>query len=579
MKESAATAPLKTKPDDFAFVTVTPELKVMGISPAAHQILGVNPGQSVLQERLFDSTGMAQFQSAMDQVVSHDRFIEGLQVGLLPGCNRKERLGYALFPLRRNRQIIGAIMGFQRLSPPEHHWEVAATIDSRTLFETLPGGVMVVDANLRITEFNRSAEHITGFRRDEILGRFCWEVFGTPHCQNKCPIQLAFEQGSPQTDREASMACRPSGHRSILVRVAVLKDQSDRVTGAVLSFHPTGFDTTQPATRGVCQEKTSYASRAMRSLMALIPDLATSQANIIIRGESGTGKEVLARAIHLQSPQAGEPFMAVNCAALPETLLEAELFGYEKGAFTGAAKDHPGRFERVAGGTLFLDEIGELKPELQIKLLRVLEERQFERVGGIRPIPLRARIISATHQNLEDAIKRKRFRSDLYYRLRTVPLTIAPLRDRREDIPLLIDCFIAKYNSLTGKQVRAMDPKAMDGLCHYRWPGNVRELERAIEYAFVFVKGPVIFQRHLPAMIHQDQKISPRASRPVRRSNPPPREEIISALDRTGGRLSETARLLGIGRTSLWRYKKKYGLSDPLKDNPKQYQPSGIRRA
>ena len=297
--------------------------------------------------------------------------------------------------------------------------------------------------------------------------------------------------------------------------------------------------------------------------MNRLVDVAKSEANVLISGESGTGKELLALAIHRLSHHRKGPFTPVNCSSLAESLLESELFGHEKGAFTGADREKAGRFEMARHGTLFLDEIGELKPSSQVKLLRVIEHKIFERVGGTTPIPLQARIISATNQDLKKARQEGRFREDLYYRLHTVPLGLPPLRERPEDIPLLIDHFIQKFNAKYNKSVRSVDPKAVKRLTRYHWPGNVRELERCLEYAFVFVKGPVIFAHYLPALDEENQPSQdglisyrmPGRSRPVINS-----ATIRRALERCDGRRQEAADLLGISRTSMWRHMKKHGL-------------------
>lgn len=551
----------ETRQDVPCYVTLSAGLQVMGMSSAADQVLGAKPGQTDLLEHIFDGVSLNRARSTIHQVLEHGRAMEGIRGHFFPQGNRTGRFEYDLQPLyQRDRQIIGVILSLHGLSAHVGVRPSGRSVDYNTLFETLPLGIFTVDAHWRIKDFNRSAERFTGFRRKEVMGRHCWEVFRTPLCRGACPMRLAFEQDDAQIDLEVTITCRAGGRRPMLMNVGLLKDDYGRIIGAVHSFHPTQASLIQPSMKAVYSGEPFWISESMRNLMDRIPDVASSRANVLICGESGTGKEVLARSIHQISSQANAPFMVVNCAALPETLLEAELFGYEKGAFTGADHNHPGRFELVGNGTLVLDEIAELKPELQIKLLRVLEDRKFERVGGIRPITLRARIISATHQDLDWAIREKRFRQDLYYRLRTVPLLLPPLRDRMEDIPILVEHFIAKYNLRTGKQVRALDPKVLNMLCTYCWPGNVRELERAIEYAFVFVKGPVIFQRHLPEMTRVDQKIPQPPDRTVGRSAPPGREEIESALSKTGGRPSAAARLLRISRTSLWRYMKKYSL-------------------
>jgi transcriptional regulator with PAS, ATPase and Fis domain len=274
-------------------------------------------------------------------------------------------------------------------------------------------------------------------------------------------------------------------------------------------------------------------SKPIKRLFKILPDIAASEANVFLTGESGTGKELFARAIHNNSSRAKHPFVAVNCAALAETLLESELFGHEKSAFTGATKTKPGRFELVKKGTLFLDEIGELKPSLQIKLLRVLEQREFERVGGTMPIPLEARIISATNRDISLALEDGSFRKDFYYRLRTVPMIIPPLRERKEDIPLLVNFFTRVFNATFKKKVREVDKTVMDFFLDYHWPGNVRELERTIEHAFVFVKGPVILFDNLPQLDVFVQKAFPEtlSNNKIDLS----KDEIIQALKEADG--------------------------------------------
>jgi len=281
---------------------------------------------------------------------------------------------------------------------------------------------------------------------------------------------------------------------------------------------------------------------------------------VLISGETGTGKDMVARAIHKLSKRSKGPFVAVNCAALAESLLESELFGHEKGAFTGAERTRPGRFEMAQDGSLLLDEIGELKPDLQVKLLRVLEQREFERVGSTRAIAMRARIISATNQKLDQLLARGKFREDLYYRLKTVPIVIPPLRERPEDIPPLVEHFIEKFNIRYDKKVRSVDPKVMRFFEKYHWPGNVRELERSIEHAFVFVRGPVIFHRYLPnAVEFNPPPAEAAATGPIGDIND--RNTILWALAQASGKRKDAADLLGISRTSMWRRMKNMGLT------------------
>ncbi|HZE20447.1 MAG TPA: sigma 54-interacting transcriptional regulator, partial [Desulfobaccales bacterium] len=333
------------------------------------------------------------------------------------------------------------------------------------------------------------------------MGRYCWDIFKSDRCQTDCPLKSTLADGVTRTDQDVRMVNAGGSNVNVLVNTSIIRDKKGAVAGAIEFFRPltmvskpAGADASPlpPAVEIIGQ------SPRLVKLLRLLPDIAASEANVVIEGESGTGKELIAKAIHYQSPRAQGPFVAVNCSALAESLLESELFGHVKAAFTGAIASKVGRFELAKGGTLFLDEIGEFKPELQVKLLRVLEERVFWRVGATQPIPIDARIIVATSRNLKEEVYQGRFREDLYYRLRTVPLWLPPLRDRMEDIPLLVNYFIHRLNQKYHKDIRGLDPKVLALFQQYHWPGNVRELQRVLEYAFVFVKGPIITQKHLP---------------------------------------------------------------------------------
>jgi transcriptional regulator with PAS, ATPase and Fis domain len=301
----------------------------------------------------------------------------------------------------------------------------------------------------------------------------------------------------------------------------------------------------------------------MQEIIQSLPTIAASDSNVLILGESGTGKELIARALHTLSPRRKGPFQAVNCSAIPETLLESELFGYERGAFTGAVSSKAGKFELAKGGTLFLDEIGDLRPDLQVKLLRVLEGRGFERVGGNRKIPLEARIVAATNVDLKEAMRQGKFRDDLYYRLFTVPIHLPPLRDKREDIPILVKYFLEQLNRKFNKRIRGVDPKVMKLFCRHPWPGNVREMQHVLEYCFVFAKGPFITERHLPRL---ESAWAGRELEDLDTSRSPlqalERETIIKALERVYGSKHEAARLLQISRSKLWRKMRNYEINE-----------------
>ena len=304
------------------------------------------------------------------------------------------------------------------------------------------------------------------------------------------------------------------------------------------------------------------ASPQMVELKQEIERIARTDAKVLITGESGVGKELVAKAIHDAGPRRDRPFIKVNCAALNESLLESELFGHVKGAYTGAHKDRFGRFESAADGDIFLDEIGDLPMATQVKLLRVLEEKVIERVGDHRPIPVRARIITATNRDLPELVARGEFRQDLYYRINVIPIRIPPLRERREDIPLLAAHFFRRSQMKSGKQVRGISREAMDQILRHPWPGNVRELRSAFEYALVACKTDMIEPRDLPAEIFSQPAVCLPGEVSGRSLDEIKKERLRMALEEAGGNRSEAARILGISRTSVWSQMKRYGLSE-----------------
>lgn len=544
-------------------------LAVMSSNIGMEDLVGCVPmtGEHWPLSRLFAPQYLKAVEDAVKEAFRCGRGVENLEAGVRRTDGTAILCRYDLQPLIGSEaQTIGLILTLDALAQPSpavlDTLKCACPADApqdetASLFEHLPQGSFTIDAHWCIRAFNQAAEQITGFSRTEAIGHHCWEIFRSESCRKQCPMRQALDRQQPEMDRQVLSVNRNGQHQTLSVNISVMRNAQGDIVGAIETFHPAGGD--RPSLFGAPGRLQGIIGNSppMRALFASMTDLAASRANVLICGESGTGKELIARTLHELSPQNNAPFVAVNCAALAETLIEAELFGHEKGAYTGAEQSRPGRFELAGRGTLLLDEIGELKADLQIKLLRVIEQRSFERVGGTKPIAFEARLISATHQDLAQAIQTKRFREDLFYRLRTVTLTVPPLRQRPEDIPLLVDHFIKKFNAKTGKKVRSLDPKVMQCFMAYKWPGNVRELERCIEHAFVFVKGPVIFQRYLPDL--EDFEASVAAALPPR-MEPDERESILWALKQTGGRREAASRLLGISRTSIWRRMKAMGL-------------------
>lgn len=524
----------------------------------------LDPGSRLTKETIFTGNCLPQASLALREAVQAGSSRSGLRGEVYSGADSTTPVEYSVFPLRNPQgSIVGLLLTFRSLDDSIHHFARGIeALDFNALFDNMAVGIFTVNYHLRITSFNNRAQKLTGYQPGEVLGRFCWEIFQSDLCQTNCPLRVTMQTGQMRTDQDVRIVDKMGQRVSILVNTSVIRDRGGKVLGAVETFRPlSGLEfqaSAQAEEKGRLPTIVGQNPDLIR-IMEMLPDVARSEVSVVIEGESGTGKELVARAIHEQSPRASGPFVAVNTSALAETLLESELFGHEKGAFTGASSTRAGRFELARGGTLFLDEIAEINPDIQVKLLRVLEERLFERVGGNRPITMDCRIICATNKALLEEVKKGCFRTDLYYRLHTVPITLPPLRERMDDLPMLVDHFVSRLNAKYGKDVRGVDPKALALMRKHSWPGNIRELQRVLEYAFVFIKGPIITAAQLPPLnddFRPEQPETPRG--PL--SWEEERETILKALQRVGGRKQEAARILGISRSSLWRKMKEYDL-------------------
>ncbi|MEM4721109.1 MAG: sigma 54-interacting transcriptional regulator [Candidatus Methanomethylicaceae archaeon] len=431
-----------------------------------------------------------------------------------------------------------------------------------TVLESISDGVFTVDFEKKITFFNRAAETITGFKAEEAIGQYCFDIFRTDICQAKCPIDAAIG-GHPQISVHARIIDKSGEQRPVCINSALLKDPHGEILGGVETFRDLSEleRLRRELSRNFTTEDIVGNHPKMRKILSLLPDIAESDSPVLIEGPTGSGKELFARAIHNLSSRKDHPFIAINCAALPETLLESELFGYSRGAFTGALKNKPGRFLLANKGTLFLDEIGTTLPTFQADLLRVLEDGEFTPLGETKALKVDVRVVAATNVDLKKLVLQGRFREDLYYRLNVVKISVPPLRERKEDIPLLIDHFIQKFNFLKGRAIRGVAPDALSFLMDYSFPGNIRELENVIQYAFIRCKSDLIAMEHLPSELfdkaaNEKESLSDLGPLP----HPKEAEQIRSLLNQYGGNRIETAKALGISRSTLWRKIKKYGL-------------------
>jgi PAS domain S-box-containing protein len=437
---------------------------------------------------------------------------------------------------------------------------------TRLILDSIADGVFTVDHEGRITSFNRAAERITGFLRDEAIGQYCHEIFRSNACFEACPLKHTAETAENIINLEVNILNRDNKEIPISISTAIVTNDKGKVVGAVETFRDLSLIKQlhkEIAKKYSFQDIVSRA-KSMHELFQILPDIAQSNATVLIEGESGTGKELFAAAIHNLSRRRNKPFVKVNCAALPETLLESELFGYKKGAFTDATRDKPGRFRQAHGGTMLLDEIGDLSKGTQVKLLRVLEQKEYEPLGSTATERVDVRIIAATNRDLMDMMRRREFREDLFFRINVVRLKIPPLRERREDIPLLIGHFIGQINLRQSKQVKKVSPSALRILLNHEFSGNVRELENIIEHAMILTKGIEIQPRHLPSYL-AGRRLEPLVPKEQREDlavlDQVERDLIARALERNRGQAAEAAKDLGIHRSTLWRKMKRLRLS------------------
>jgi len=442
-----------------------------------------------------------------------------------------------------------------------------------SIVESIADGVFTIDRDFTVTYFNRAAEKITGLSKEQATGQKCYDVLRANICQTACILRETMRSGKERTNQEINILTRKGTSVPVSVSASVVRNKQGEIIGGVETIRD--LSDIEILRKEVLNKYTFddivSKNHAIQDILEVLPDIATSSNPVLIEGPSGTGKELFAKAIHNLSNRKGR-FIGVNCAALPDSLLESEFFGYKKGAFSEAKRDKPGRFALAEGGTLLLDEIGDISAALQAKLLRVLEEKEYDPLGATTSIKTDVRIIATTNKSLVELKSRGLFRDDLFFRLHVVRIFLPPLSERSEDIPLLVDHFIKRFNAIKGKDISRLSRKALELLMRYDFAGNVRELANFIEYAFMFCHGRVIDIPHLPDEVrHRKSDSHKKELEPDHTSLEPTEAEIIlQALRKNNGNRRQTAAFLGIDKSTLWRKMKRLGIGYPSHKLPRR---------
>ena len=437
----------------------------------------------------------------------------------------------------------------------------------QVILSSIADGVFTVDSERTITSFNPAAEKIVGVPSSQAIGKKCYDVFHSDICERGCMLEKTLRTGAEAIDQPVNIINSKGEKIPISISTAVLRDSDGEVLGAVETFRDlsTIEHLRKELRKNYSFEDIISKSPVIHKLFAILPDIAESESTVLIQGPSGSGKELFARAIHNLSPRQDKNYTVINCGTLPLQLFESELFGYKQGAFTDAKKDKDGKLALAENGTVFFDEIGELPLSTQVKLLRLLQQHEYEPLGGTDTVKADLRIVAATNRDLRELVAQGKFRDDLYFRLAVVKFDLPPLKDRREDIPYLVDHFINKNNARRGKNIISVSPEVMNILLRHDFPGNIRELENVIEYAFVVCRGSIIQKDHLPEELIKAQPSKKNSdvtySTPVTKAIDE-QTQITSILKKHKGNQSAAAKELGINRSTLWRKLKRYGL-DP----------------
>ena len=551
-------------------MVLSDDRSVLSFNHTAEMITGLKASDLIgrkCEQGLSDSLncGDCAYQSALDK--KSDSTGTGFEV--VDSTGESHRITRIVSPIFGSDQSpLGCIEVFQDHSVFTELLERVRHDDRRLklILDSLDTGVLTVDRGGHITFFNNRAEGITGFDRGNVLGKSWDLIFGSIKSPEAEHFSQTIADGKSRLSTAGEIKTRQGQALPVRANYMALKNEDGQIVGGLATF--SDLSLVYQFNSAIRDRYTMYdmvgKDPAIQKIFDIVPVVAASDATVLIEGPTGTGKDVLAKVLHNASKRSDHPMVKVNCAALPADLLESEMFGYVKGAFTGADKDKPGRFQEADTGTIFLDEIGDMPLALQAKLLRVLEDKEFYPLGSRKTTRVDVRIISATNQNLERLVSENRFREDLFYRLNVMRLELPPLKDRRSDIPLLIHHILKRLRNTRDTRVEDFTEDAMEVLLNHHYPGNVRELENIIEHALIVCQGPLIELRHLPLALQTGKEdLPPEAPQLsfVEKKEVGERAMILKALERNNWNRNKTAQALAVDRTTLWRKMKKYGIA------------------
>ena len=558
-------------PDGIA--VIAKDKNILVFNEAASRITGYDEDEVIGKPFEFLFSKRPEDQKFIDQSLDENFAFSNISMNITDGKGNVKNVLASITPIKRDENVLSVVFVFRDTKEmlalaEEIQQKTFELIDQKNkldaIFNSNIEGTFTIDNDWTVTSFNTSAEKITGYKKSEAIGKKCWDIFNSSLCRNGCHMEQTIQKGKPMIGNELEIMHKDGKKIPIRVNSGILINNKNENIGAVETFIDISEikNLSEHLSDIFKYENIVGRNKEIKQIITVLESVSQTDSSVLITGESGTGKELAARAIHINSPRKTGPFIAVNCSAFVESLIESELFGHEKGSFTGAIKTKIGKFELAKGGTLFLDEIGDLSLAVQTKFLRVLETREFERVGGNKTIKVEARIIAATNKHLSEEISAGRFREDLFYRINVINIHLPPLRERMDDLPLIVNHFIELFNTKFSKEIRQFSSQAFDILMEYEWPGNIRELENVIEHCFVLCNGKIIQVECLPKRLREQKKTVITSSNVIQKNGfkDVERELIISVLDKYDGNRTKAAKELNINPSTLWRKIKKLGI-------------------